>query len=163
MTLSRRWRRKNRRQTPQNSLLHSGFAIIVPNTRLKKIARRFERPARVLRLIDVGAVIPPHRLYSARAPIHPKRPIWLDPSGCPPGRVFHFWHRFSWKKPRPARRRVGLPTPGFPFGCVTRNYRGALRNAAMLPCSLTVDSADNSVFVRVCSIAACSVARRTGQ
>ena len=46
------------------------------------------------------------------------------------------------------RRRLGLPTPGFPFGCVTRdiswslpkrNYRGALRKAAMLPCSLTVD------------------------
>jgi hypothetical protein len=45
--------------------------------------------------MNVGAVIPPHRLYSARAPIHPKRPIWLDPSGCPPGRVFSFQHPFS--------------------------------------------------------------------
>jgi hypothetical protein len=61
-----------------------------PEHKAKKIAWHFERSARVLRLIYVGAVIPPHRLYSARAPIHPKRPIWLDPSGCPPGRVFHF-------------------------------------------------------------------------
>src|SRR5215204_6670317 len=43
------------------------------------------------------------------------------------------------------------------------NDRGALRNAAMLPCSLTVKGDDDSVFVRVFSIAARSVAPRTGQ
>src|SRR5437867_12614318 len=90
MTPRRRWRRTDRPQTPRNSLLRSDFCGNLPEHKVKKIARRFERSARVLRLIYVGAVIPPHRLYSARAPIHPKRPIWLDPSGCPPGRVFHF-------------------------------------------------------------------------
>src|SRR5215216_8210130 len=126
---------------------------------------------RVLRLIEVGAVIPPHRLYSARAPILPKRPIRLDPSGCPPGRVFHFWHILSGRKLLRAPRR-GLPTNEFPFVCVTRdisgcflkrNDRSAFRNAAMLPCSLTVKRDENSVFVRGFSIAAHSVAPRTGQ
>jgi len=172
MTPRRRWRRTNRLQTPRNSLLRSGFCGNHPKHEVKKIAWRFERSARVLRLIYVGAVIPPHRLYSARAPIHPKRPIWLDPSGCPPGRVFHFRHRFCWKRPRRVRRRAGLPTADFPFICVTRdissplpkrNYRGRSRNTAMLSRSLTVKSDDNSVFVRISSIAASSVAPRTGQ
>jgi hypothetical protein len=78
-----------------------------------------------------------------------------------------------WKKPLYAPRRVGLPTADFPFVCVTRdiswclpepNDRSAHRNAAMLPwSSLTVKGDDDSVFVRVFSIAARSVAPRTGQ
>src|SRR4029453_17063394 len=63
--------------------------------RVKKIIPPFERPAGWRDLFSVGAVIPPHQLYSARAPIHPKRPYGFDPSGCPPGRVFYFWRRFS--------------------------------------------------------------------
>ena len=45
---------------------------------------------RVLRLINVGAVIPPHRLYSARAPIHPKRPYSLTRPVVPPDGSFVF-------------------------------------------------------------------------
>jgi hypothetical protein len=143
------------------------FAAIAQNKRLKKIAGRFERSARVLRLIYVGAVIPPHRLYSARAPIHPKRPYGLTRPVVPPDGSFISGTGF-WKK----RRRVGLPTADFPFVCVTRdissclpkrNDRGAPRNAAMPSRSLTVDGADNSVFVRASSIVARSVTPRTGQ
>ena len=46
----------------------------------------------------VGAEIPSPQLYSARAPIHPKRPYGFDPSGCPPGRVFHFGALFNERK-----------------------------------------------------------------
>jgi hypothetical protein len=172
MTPRRRWRRTNRPQTPRNSLLRSGFCGNRPKHQVKKIARRFERSARVLRLIYVGAVIPPHRLYSARAPIHPKRPIWLDPSGCPPGRVFHFRHSFfeeaaSRAAPRGLlMRRLSVRLRGLrdiSSRLPKRNYRGTPRNTAMLPCSLTVKSDDNSVFVRISSISASSVASRTGQ
>jgi hypothetical protein len=77
-----------------------------------------------------------------------------------------------WKKLLRAPRRVGLPAADFPLVRVTRdiawclperNDRGALRNAAMLPCSLTVKRDEDSVFVRGFSIAARSVAPRTGQ
>jgi hypothetical protein len=77
-----------------------------------------------------------------------------------------------WKKPLYAPRRVGMPTADFPFVRVTRdipgvlpkpNGRGALRNAAMLPCGLTVKGDDDSVLVRDFPIAARSVAPRTGQ
>jgi hypothetical protein len=76
--------------------LRSDFSEIAPEQIVKKFASRFERPPSLLRLMNVGAVIPPHRLYPARAPIHPKRPYGFDPSGCPPGRVFYFrLHRFA--------------------------------------------------------------------
>ncbi|CCD93158.1 hypothetical protein BRAO375_2450003 [Bradyrhizobium sp. ORS 375] len=52
----------------------------------------------------VGAVIPSPRLYAARAPIHPKRPIWLEPSGCPPGRLFRFGTRL-FENGRSRKRR----------------------------------------------------------
>src|ERR1700716_3301460 len=90
MTPHPRWRRKNRPQIPLIALRRSDFRPEIPEQKVKKIVRGFERPAKVLRLMNVGAVIPPHRLYSARAPIHPKRPYGFDPSGCPPGRVFYF-------------------------------------------------------------------------
>src|SRR6187200_1649127 len=60
----------------------------------------------------------------------PQAPIWLDPSGCPPGRVFRFW-------------RI-LPTVRG-----SRNSRYDPRNVAMQPCGLTVDSPDNPVFLRL--------------
>ena len=40
--------------------------------------------------MNVGAVIPPHRLYSARAPIHPKRPYGLTRPVVPPDGSFLF-------------------------------------------------------------------------
>jgi len=40
--------------------------------------------------MNVGAVIPPHRLYSARAPIHPKRPYSLTRPVVPPDGSFLF-------------------------------------------------------------------------
>lgn len=49
-------------------------------------------------LCIVGAETPSPWLYPARAPIHPKRPYGFDPSGCPPGRVFHFRAPRSVKK-----------------------------------------------------------------
>src|SRR5258705_10135065 len=95
MTPRRRWHRTNRPQTPRNSLLRSGFCGNRPKHEVKKIVRRFERSARVLRLINVGAVIPPHRLYSARAPIHPKRPYSLTRPVVPPDGSFIFGTSFS--------------------------------------------------------------------
>jgi hypothetical protein len=67
-----------------------------------------------------------------------------------------------WKKPLYAPRRVGLLTADFSVRrrdariswCLPEpNDRGALRNPAMLPCSLTVKGDNDSVFVRVFSIA----------
>jgi hypothetical protein len=69
--------------------------------KVKKIAWRFERSARVLRLINVGAIIPPHRLYSARAPIHPKRPYGLTRPVVPPDGSFLFSAVFE-RRPDPA-------------------------------------------------------------
>ena len=66
----------------------SDFRPEIPQQKVKKIGPRFERPAKVLRLINVGAVIPPHRLYSARAPIHPKRPYGLTRPVVPPDGSF---------------------------------------------------------------------------
>ena len=88
MTPRHRWHRTNRLQTPRNSVLGRDFPGNHPEQKVKKIAGRFERSARVLRLIDVGAVIPPHRLYSARAPIHPKRPYGLTRPVVPPDGSF---------------------------------------------------------------------------
>src|SRR6266404_6136109 len=121
MTPRRRWRRTNRPQTPRNRLLRRDFCSNRPEHTVKKIARRFERSAKVLRLIYVGAVIPPHRLYSARAPIHPKRPYGLTRPVVPPDGSFIFGTVF-WKKLRRGRRCAGLPTADFPFACVTPRY-----------------------------------------
>jgi hypothetical protein len=49
-----------------------------------------------------------------------------------------------------------------PLSCQVKP-REALRNAAMLLCGLTVESAHNSVFMRVSSRDAYSLASRTGQ
>jgi len=141
MTPRRRWRRTNRPQTPRNSLLCRGFSDNRPKHQVKKIARRFERSAKVLRLIDVGAVIPPHRLYSARAPIHPKRPIWLDPSGCPPGRVFHFRQMFP-KKPRSMRCHANRRPHAFRLLCT------------ILPCVFASDITGACFATRSCCCAA---------
>src|SRR6476659_4550339 len=90
MTPRHRWHRTNRPPTPRNSVCGVIFPGNHPEQKVKKIAGRFERSARVLRLIDVGAVIPPHRLYSARAPIHPKRPYGLTRPVVPPDGSFIF-------------------------------------------------------------------------
>src|SRR5882672_8109715 len=90
MTPHPRWRRKNRPQIPPIALRRSDFRPKIPEQKVKKIARGFERPAKVLRLMNVGAVIPPHRLYSARAPIHPKRPYGLTRPVVPPDGSFPF-------------------------------------------------------------------------
>ena len=36
-------------------------------------------------------VIPPHGYIRRERPSTPSAPYGFDPSGCPPGRVFHFW------------------------------------------------------------------------
>jgi len=102
--------------------LRSDFCGNRPEHKIKKIGRRFERSARVLRLIDVGAVIPPHRLYSARAPIHPKRPYGLTRPVVPPDGSFIFGTGFLEEAAlRAAPRRladrrlsVGLRDARFP-------------------------------------------------
>ena len=96
------------------------FAAIAPNKRFKKIAWRFERSARVLRLINVGAVIPPHRLYSARAPIHPKRPYSLTRPVVPPDGSFIFGTRFL-EEAAPLAVRKPLATR-FSTACVIHNF-----------------------------------------
>jgi hypothetical protein len=162
MTSSRRWRQTNRPQTPRNSLLRRDFCGNRSKQKVKKIAWRFERSARVLRLINVGAVIPPHRLYSARAPIHPKRPYSLTRPVVPPDGSFIFGTRFL-EEAAPLAVRKPLATR-FSFACVMHNFtvcalershRHVLRNAVTLLCGLTVDRADNSVFTRVSAIVAC--------
>jgi hypothetical protein len=159
MTPRRRWPRTNRPQTLQNSPLTAIFRQSPP-TKVKKIVRRFERQARVLRLIDVGAVIPPQWLYSARAPIHPKRPYGLTRPVVPPDGSFIFGRCF-----RSSRAVCGVAvTAGYTFFvCLRRaqfsrvssqakisskNRRHMLRNAVMLLCGLTMDRACNS---RICA------------
>src|SRR3954452_12519752 len=121
MTPCRRWRRRNRPQTPQNSLLRRDFFGKRSKQKVKKIAWRFERSARVLRLINVGAVIPPRRLYSARAPIHPKRPYSLTRPVVPPDGSFIFGTRFLGETAPFAVPRKPLDTR-FSFACVIRNF-----------------------------------------
>src|SRR6185369_7022986 len=98
-----------------------GFSDNRPKHQVKKIVRRFERSARVLRLINVGAVIPPHRLYSARAPIHPKRPYSLTRPVVPPDGSFIFGTRFSGETAPFAVPRKPLATR-FSFACVICNF-----------------------------------------
>ena len=129
-----------------------------PRARIKKIGRRFERSARVLRLIDVGAVIPPHRLYSARAPIHPKRPYSLTRPVVPPDGSFLFSSVFLATPTDQSKRRAPIFSELPPAKSPHR-----LRNAAMLLCGLTVDRANNPVFVRVSCPRWCSVVSGAGQ
>ena len=163
MTPRRRWRRTNRPQTPRNSLLRSDFPANRPEQRVKKIAGRFERSARVLRLIDVGAVIPPHRLYSARAPIHPKRPYGLTRPVVPPDGSFIFGRCFRSKQLRMRRSRK---PPATRFLSACRNiqfYRALGATRSCCRAGLTVDECDNPVFMRALSHACGYMASRTGQ
>ena len=124
MTPRHRWRRTNRPQTPRNSLLRRDFCGNRPEHKVKKIARRFERSARVLRPIYVGAVIPPHRLYSARAPIHPKRPYGLTRPVVPPDGSFLFSTAFR-SKALFARGLIPWIDPGrVPLRAVTPRQTG---------------------------------------
>src|SRR5882672_10200840 len=141
MTPHPRWRRKNRPQIPPIALRRSDFRPKIPEQKVKKIARGFERPAKVLRLMNVGAVIPPHRLYSARAPIHPKRPYGLTRPVVPPDGSFIFGTGLLEEAASRAapRRLAGCKLPSvcatrryFPQRLFKRNFRGPLRNAVML-------------------------------
>jgi hypothetical protein len=55
---------------------------------------RVERTARLHRPNGVGAEIPSPMVISGASAHPPQAPVWLDPSGCPPGRVFHFGRFF---------------------------------------------------------------------
>ena len=72
---------------------------------------------------------PPQRLYLARAPIHPSA-IWLDPSGCPPGRVSHFWGLIIWELPLCVIARY----------CAAPNACGALTTKWAFTTNLIVES-----------------------
>jgi hypothetical protein len=52
----------------------------------KKSSRHLNVPS-LLATNNLGAVIPPYQLYAGASAHPPQAPIWLDPSGCPPGRV----------------------------------------------------------------------------
>src|SRR4051794_5853195 len=101
--------------------------------------------------MNVGAVIPPHRLYSARAPIHPKRPYGLTRPVVPPDGSFLFSAFFLRKchaltasgGPRQAAH-LGVGQP-LQLRCEPKAKAG-VSNAAMLPCGLTVERANNPVF-----------------
>src|ERR1700712_2897444 len=99
-----------------------------PEEKVKKIDRPFERPAKLLRLMNVGAVIPPHRLYSARAPIHPKRPYSLTRPVVPPDGSFLFSTHFRQSLQTPCDRGVRERQ----FACSRAGKpRHSTRNAAM--------------------------------
>jgi len=73
----------------------------------------------------VGAVIPPHRLYSARAPIHPKRPYGLTRPVVPPDGSFIFGTCFL----KEAALRAA------PRGLADRRLSVRLRDARYFPVS----------------------------
>ena len=168
MTPRRRWLQTNRPQTQPNSLLHSDFRGNRPDTRSKKSADVLNVRRGCCDLLMWERLSLPIGCIRRERPSTPSAPYSLTRPVVPPDGSFIFGTDFL----KEAAPRRGLPTADFPFVCVTRdifwclferNDRGALRNAAMLPCSLTVKGADNSVLVRVFSIAARSVAARTGQ
>src|SRR5690348_3580860 len=67
------------------------FANFSITTTLRNSNDIFERRERLARPNLVGAIIPPHRrLYSARAPIHPKRPYGSTRPVVPPDGSFAF-------------------------------------------------------------------------
>jgi len=62
-----------------------------PAKKLKKFASglNVRRPLRDRQMWE-RLSLPIEAVFGASA--HPPQaPIWLDPSGCPPGRVFRFW------------------------------------------------------------------------
>ena len=75
----------------------------LPASKLKKVPRRFERSATLPRPISVGAVIPPHGLYPARAPIHPSAHICLTRPVVPPDGSFRFSRGISLRSGRDLR------------------------------------------------------------
>src|SRR5205085_1303312 len=111
---------------------------------------------------------PPHRLYSARAPIHPKRPYGLTRPVVPPDGSFLFSGCFQ-RKYHFSRAEGGPRQTAQPGGrqllqlCWESEANASVSNAAMLPCDLTVEKANNPVFVQVSLATACPVMSRTGQ
>jgi hypothetical protein len=94
---------------------------------------------------------PPHRLYSARAPIHPKRPYGLTRPVVPPDGSFLFCNLFGPN----SRRRNAAPqaadqTRSRILLCVRSEAMARHRCITAMPVrDLTVDSANNPVFVRL--------------
>ena len=54
----------------------------------KKMAQRFERSPTLPRLLNMGAVFLPNEAVFGASAHPPQAPIWLDPYGLYPGRVF---------------------------------------------------------------------------
>jgi hypothetical protein len=73
------------------------FQAIAPELKVKKIADCFERSARVLRLIFVGAVIPPIGCIRRERPSTPSAPYSLTRPVVPPDGSFHFLARIFRK------------------------------------------------------------------
>ena len=150
-----RCHRMIRPQTPPIAPWRADFRQSGPVEKVKKTARRFERLPRVLRLINVGAVIPPHRLYSARAPIHPKRPYSLTRPVVPPDGSFIFDTHFP-------RRPVSDAVPG---GALTFCLRYLARLAWRLGHAATLVRSlrGQAVVLRICLIESRSRASHSGQ
>src|SRR3954452_12021074 len=90
MTPHRRWRRTNPRQMTPIAPRHGDLAAIAPRQEVKKSTDVLNVPRGCCDLSMWERLIPPHRLYSARAPIHPKRPYGLTRPVVPPDGSFLF-------------------------------------------------------------------------
>ena len=92
----RPWRRRNRPRAARSGAQRNKLSRRNSRSRrVKKIGCRFERATDPGRHNYCGSGKSlPMAIFGASA--HPPQaPIWLDPSGCPPGRVFHFGRSFE--------------------------------------------------------------------
>ena len=85
----------------------------------------------------------------------PQAPIWLDPSGCPPGRVFHFCNVFPWTGSRKQGASNQDRGPFWfdrngeaPADLRLEKSRSDRRITVMRVCGLTMHKAKNPVFAR---------------
>jgi hypothetical protein len=92
-------------------LRRSDFQAIGPELRPKKIAGRFERSARLLRLMNVGAVIPPIGCIRRERPSTPSAPYSLTRPVVPPDGSFISGADFRkpLRTPAPFRLAAGVP------------------------------------------------------
>src|SRR5438874_13690248 len=93
-----RYRRRNPPQTTAIARQRSNFsapsAMELPATKLKKSLGVLNVGVAVATNVCGSGYPSPTAIFGASA--HPPQaPIWLDPSGCPPGRVFHFHSVFE--------------------------------------------------------------------
>ena len=136
-------------------LRRSEFQAIAGELKVKKIARRVERSARLLRLKYVGAVIPPIGCIRRERPSTPSAPYSLTRPVVPPDGSFIFGADFRkpLRTPTPcrlaARRAPSICGGALIFSCVfqTETAEARSRNAAMLPRGLTVDRANYCGFL----------------